>query len=299
MPDPSFQKKRDFAHASATPDHSNRYAVRCRKTRNIKSNRENKVRKDRRDDSGPRLPSARCFFTRQDRFFISGADTNRRLYDYGLLILSRTFLFATHLSPGPFPQPVRSLPRRHAPQKSGQGRTRIAGPLPNRPVPQLPRPSPENKAHTETAPPRRRSGAVPVPAAENRARSSVRRPTALFLPVETIRYRTAGSERPQEAAVPIARRTPPGETNAAAFRPAGSLPNRNGSDEMPLRPPRNGDRRFETRVSRKQIERKRPHSAECGRFSLRRSVRIGRSSRSDQSNAAIFSSNTLSGHTPT
>lgn len=91
MPDPSFQKKRDFAHASATPDHSNRYAVRCRKTRNIKSNRGNKVRKDRRDDSGPRLPSARCFFTRQDRFFISGADTNRRLYDYDLLILSRTF----------------------------------------------------------------------------------------------------------------------------------------------------------------------------------------------------------------
>lgn len=162
-------------------------------------------------------------------------------------------------------------------------------------VPQLPRSPPENRRTRK----RHRLGVVPVPSAENRARSSVRQPTAFFLPVETIRYRAAGSERPQEAAVPIAGRTPPGKTNAAAFRPAGNLPHRNGSDEMPLRPPRNGDRRFEIRVSRKQTERKRPHSAECGRFSLRRSVRIGRSSRSDQSNAAIFSSSTLSGHTPT
>lgn len=158
MPDPSFQKKRDFAHASATPDHSNRYAVRCRKTRNIKSNRGNKVRKDRRDDSGPRLPSARCFFTRQDRFFISGADTNRRLYDYDPLIF-QGHSFCDASFPGPFPQPVRSMPKRHASQKSGQGRTRIAGPLPNRPVPQLPRPSPENRRTRK----RHRLGVVPVP----------------------------------------------------------------------------------------------------------------------------------------
>ena len=50
---------------------------------------------------------------------------------------------------------------------------------------------------------------------------------------------------------------------------------------------------------RKRTERERPHSAECGRFSQRRAVRTGRSPRCDQSNAAIFSSSTLSGHTPT
>ena len=202
-----------------------------------------------------------------------------------------------------FPRTVPATGTEHA-ETTRLAKIRTRPHTHRRPSPEPPRSaaSPSvsgEQAHTETAPPRRRSGAVPVPAAENRARSSAGRPTALFLPVETIRYRTAGSERPQEAAVPIAGRTPPGETNAAAFRPAGSLPNRNGSDEMPLRPPRNGDRRFETPVSRKKNERKRPHSAECGRFSLRRSVRIGRSSRSDQSNAAIFSSSTLSGHTPT
>lgn len=234
-------------------------------------------------------------FSRGRTASLSPERTQTAAYMITTLLSSKDILFATHLSPGPFPQPVRSMPRRHAPQKSGQGRTRIAGPLPNRPVPQLPRPSPENRRTRK----RHRLGVVPVPSAENRTRSSVLRPTALFLPVETIRCRAAGSERPQEAAVPIAGRTPPGKTNAAAFRPAGNLPHRNGSDEMPLRPPRNGDRRFETRVPRKQTERKRPHSAECGRFSLRRSGRTGRSSRSDQSNAAIFSSSTLLGHTPT
>lgn len=51
------------------------------------------------------------------------------------------------------------MPRRHAPQKSGQGRTRIVRPLPNRPVPQLPRPSPENRRTRK----QHRLGVVPVP----------------------------------------------------------------------------------------------------------------------------------------
>ena len=165
-------------------------------------------------------------FSRGRTASLSPERTQTAAYMITTLLSSKDILFATHLSPGPFPQPVRSMPRRHAPQKSGQGRTRIAGPLPNRPVPQLPRPSPENRRTRK----RHRLGVVPVPSAENRTRSSVLRPTALFLPVETIRCRAAGSERPQEAAVPIAGRTPPGKTNAAAFRPAGNLPHRNGRD---------------------------------------------------------------------